>query len=117
MFSGLAATVQYMPLGNKVMIPCEGYSDHRTAKWSHRRDGNEFNTIVHQFSGYTFQNKQLLARKKTVRNFSLEISPFTEWDKGTYVCQVCMSTKKCIDGKQLTLLPQFGKWKSIPHPI
>lgn len=85
--------------------------------WLHRKDNdNDFNTIVHQHLGYTFQNKPLSTRKKPIRNFSLEINPFTEQDKGTYICQVCTATERCTGGKPITLLPQFGKWKSM-HKI
>ncbi|KAK2854767.1 hypothetical protein Q7C36_006636 [Tachysurus vachellii] len=100
------ALVQYVRLGSKVTIPCEGYGDRRTGKWLHRNDDNGFVIIAHETFGFIFQSKHLSTRKKATRNFSLEISPFTELDKGTYVCQVCRS-ERCTDGKPLTLLPQF----------
>ncbi|XP_034163075.1 uncharacterized protein LOC117597930 [Pangasianodon hypophthalmus] len=104
--------VQYVPLGNRVTMPCDGYGDRRTAKWLHKKDDNKFKTIFHESFGYTFQNKSLSARKKTTRNFSLVISPFSELDKGTYVCQVCTTTGICTDGKPITLLPQFDTFST-----
>ncbi|XP_027004728.1 uncharacterized protein LOC113644252 isoform X2 [Tachysurus fulvidraco] len=100
------ALVQYVRLGSKVKIPCEGYGDRRTGKWLHRNDDNGFAIIAYEMSGYIFQSKHLSTRRKTTRNFSLEISPFTELDKGTYVCEVCRS-ERCTGGKPITLLPQF----------
>lgn len=115
LFHGLVVPVQYVPLGNKVRIPCDGYGDHRTGKWLHKKGENKFETIFHENSGFTFQNKPLSTRKKIFRNFSLEITHFTELDKGTYVCQSCTSIMRCTNGKPITLLPLFGKWKSIPY--
>ncbi|XP_046702059.1 uncharacterized protein LOC124383798 [Silurus meridionalis] len=102
------ASVQYVPLGNKVTLPCDVYGDQRTLKWLHRNKDNELNTIFSIISGYTFHNKLLSVRKKITRNLSLEISPFTEMDTGTYVCQVCILKNKCTDGKPVNLLPQFA---------
>ncbi|XP_058252120.1 uncharacterized protein LOC131357082 isoform X2 [Hemibagrus wyckioides] len=100
------APVQYVPLGSKVTIPCDGYGERRTGKWLHRNDDNEFTIIIHEMSGYIFRSKHLSTGKKIIKNFALEISPFTELDKGTYVCQMCKS-KKCTYSKPITLLPQF----------
>ncbi|XP_053538490.1 uncharacterized protein LOC108257214 isoform X2 [Ictalurus punctatus] len=104
--------VQYVPLGNKVRIPCDGYGDHRTGKWLHKKGENKFETIFHENSGFTFQNKPLSTRKKIFRNFSLEITHFTELDKGTYVCQLCTSIMRCTNGKPITLLPLFDTFST-----
>ncbi|XP_036435084.1 uncharacterized protein LOC118813708 [Colossoma macropomum] len=101
------ASVQFVPAGSTVNIPCDGYGDHTTARWLYRGKNKNFQIIVHESKGLILKNKTMLSRKKILKNFDLEISPFTELDEGIYACQVCTHTNGCTDGEQISLLLQY----------
>lgn len=99
------ASVQFMPVGSTVRIPCEGYENRTSIKWLYKRDDMDFQTIVLIRKGILLKQPELWPRKRILEGFSLEISPFTELDGGIYVCQTCMSTQMCSGKREISLFP------------
>ncbi|XP_017543507.2 uncharacterized protein LOC108415057 isoform X1 [Pygocentrus nattereri] len=105
--NSVLASVQFVPAGSTVKIPCDGYGDHTTGRWLYRRKNENFQTIARESKGLVLTNKTMLSRKKILKNFHLEISAFTELDEGIYACQVCTHTSGCTDGEQISLLLRY----------
>ncbi|KAL7874445.1 hypothetical protein SRHO_G00054150 [Serrasalmus rhombeus] len=46
--NSVLASVQFVPAGSTVKIPCDGYGDHTTARWLYRRKNENFQTIARE---------------------------------------------------------------------
>ncbi|XP_072534911.1 uncharacterized protein [Salminus brasiliensis] len=105
------ASIKFVPVGRTIRIPCEGYGNHSFATWSYTREDKSSETVVSERKGITFHGKMI--RKKLLRDFYLEISPFTEQDKGIYVCKLCTNTQECTESKPISLVPQYETSPSL----